>query len=182
MNYPIRYNGKLVTLRQVLINMRSTSDFGRNIFMQVDRTFNKAIVVICHKSDLEEAKRYAKHLCTLTEAFFGKSALHWFDTEAKKIAKLKTFNKVSKVIEATYDEDDLEIMNRIAAYTRSVNEQSKKVIKNGTEEPFELLDDSDDNSNIALTKDLRKVQLLYTYPLSSIFKLHPPQTQVGSTV
>ena len=87
---------------------------------------------------------------------------------------MKTFNEVSKVIEATYDEDDLEIMNRIAAYTRSVKEQSKKVIKNGTEEPFELLEDSDDDSNIVLTKDPRKVQLLYTYPLSSIFKLYPP--------
>ena len=76
LNYPIRFNGKLVTLRQVLINMRSTSDFGCNIFMQVDRQFNKVIIAICHKSDVEKAKWYVKHLCTLTEAFFGKSALH----------------------------------------------------------------------------------------------------------
>ena len=137
--------------------MRSTLDFGRNIFMQVDKTFNKAIVAICHESDVEEAKRYAKHLCTLTEAFFGKNALHWFDTETKEIAKSKKFNEVSSVIEATYDEDDLEIMNRLAAYTQSVKEQSKKVVKNGAEEPFELLDDSDEDLNIGLTEDLRKI-------------------------
>ena len=51
--------------------------------MQVDRQFNGAIIAICHEADEEEAK----HLCTLTEAYFGKSALRWFDTETKEIAK-----------------------------------------------------------------------------------------------
>ena len=141
--------------------------------MQINRQYNGAIIAICHEADEEEAKRLAKHLCTLTEAYFGKSALRWFDTETKEIAKSKTYNKITQVIKVKYDKDNLEVMNRLACWNQAIKDQSK-VLKNGTMEPFELLDDSDEDTNIGMTNDPCKVHLLYTYPLNSMFKLTPP--------
>jgi hypothetical protein len=76
-----------VTLREVLMGLRSSSQPDKNLFVAVDQMTNYSSVVMAFHEDLEqEATTVIPALPIIIEAKFGPSAWTWFNKEAKEYA------------------------------------------------------------------------------------------------
>jgi hypothetical protein len=74
-----------VTLREVLMGLRSSSQPERNLFVAVDQMTNYSSVVMAFHEDLEqEATTVIPALPIILEAKLGPSAWTWFNEEAKE--------------------------------------------------------------------------------------------------
>ena len=77
----IEIDGETVTLRRILMTMRTTKDLDTCIFTQIHTNFQRKAVVVCHKNELEEAQVLIEFLYVFLKAKFGLEVKKWFDTE-----------------------------------------------------------------------------------------------------
>ena len=84
LDYELKIDGEdPLTPCQVLITMRTSTDWDTTVFTQINQT-DDGMVGICHKNEYNEAVRYIHNLYLLWRAFFGQKVDKWFDLQAKE--------------------------------------------------------------------------------------------------
>ena len=88
----IEIDGETVTLRRILMTMRTTKDLDTCIFTQIHTNFQRKAVVVCHKNELKEAQILIEFLYVFLKAKFGLEVNKWFETETIVAAQDLDFN------------------------------------------------------------------------------------------
>lgn len=140
LDFPGKYNCQEISPRQILVTMRTSTDWDTTIFTQVNRTNEGVIVGICHENKYQEALRYSQFLYTLMKSKFGKIAEKWFDADTKANAKYINFNADKGIIYYNKSEHYFPWFKR---YKQSPAVQRKMLKEGFTESDFTPLDDKE---------------------------------------
>ena len=98
LDLPVDYLGNQITLRQVLVGIRSIDYLDCNLFSSVNLKTG-VFYAICHTSYSKEARQVRENIVTLSRECFGPESAVWFTPEACKEASFQTFNQETCTIE-----------------------------------------------------------------------------------
>ena len=89
-----------ITLHQVLISIRSKTNYACNIFQAVNQNAATGLITaLCHSGYEEEANELMMNLVTLCEERFGKKTKLWFTPEAVEEAKDQVYNRATNTVD-----------------------------------------------------------------------------------
>ena len=89
-----------ITLHQVLISIRSKSNYACNIFQAVNQNAVTGIITaLCHSGYEEEANEIMMNLVTLCKERFGKKTKFWFTQEALEESKEQVYNRTTNTVD-----------------------------------------------------------------------------------
>ena len=89
-----------ITLHQVLISIRSKTNYACNIFQAVNQNAATGLITaLCHSGYEEEANEIMMNLVTLCEERFGKDTKSWFTQEAVEEAEGQVYNRTTNTVD-----------------------------------------------------------------------------------
>ena len=89
-----------ITLHQVLISIRSKTNYACNIFQAVNQNEVTGIITaLCHSGYEEEANEVMMNLVTLCKERFGKKTKFWFTQEALEESKEQVYNRTTNTVD-----------------------------------------------------------------------------------
>ena len=89
-----------ITLHQVLISLRSKTNYSCNIFQAVNQDAKTGfITALCHSGYAKEANDILMNLVTLCWERFGKNTKLWFTQEALADAEGQVFNRTTNTVD-----------------------------------------------------------------------------------
>merc|ERR1712115_294852 len=104
----IKIRGETLTLRRILMNMRTSIDPDTCIFSQINSNYRGKAIVVCHENEKDETQILIEFLYVFLKAQFNDQVSHWFDLATINQAEGLSFDEESgKIIDKA--EENLEI-------------------------------------------------------------------------
>ena len=140
-----------MTLRQVLLGMKTKQTSGWPLFVSVDfDSYRNEILAVIHNDTVSEASNVLSYLPVFLEAQFGAQIWQWFSTECR--AEMSAY---------IWDEDDLRVVN-----VAESDDESDSPLPGQTRAPLAAWETVDED-------DIEKDQADHKFDLPTLFNLSP---------